>query len=133
MKKSEIIKFSVPLHVEMPTRKKPKRKWYLNLNRYRNTHFLVLAKAKRDYADTIDIPKFKADKIRVTYWFYPKDARLTDTRNVTTIIDKFLMDAIVTRGYLPDDNYNHVCYGGDDFVEIDRVNPRVEVEIEILK
>ena len=129
----EKIRFSVPLHVDMPTRKQPGRKWYLNLNRYRNTHFLVLAKAKRDYSKSVEIPKFKADSIKVTYWLYPKDARLTDIRNVTDVVNKFLLDAIVTKGYIPDDNYNHVCHGGDYFVKIDRDYPRVDVEIEILK
>ena len=119
-------KIIAPLRV-----KQTKLKMYtLNLNTYRNTHFQVLNKVKKEYKAAItdqlkDKPHFHNVKIR--YVLYVKTNRLCDISNVLSIHDKFFCDALVELDKLPEDNYQHLqdvqyCYGGKD-----KDNPRVEI------
>jgi len=122
-----MVKFSVPLEVWISANKK----FILNLNNYRNTHYQTLNKAKQEYAKLISplIPIFKADKVRVEYVLYTKTKRKIDISNPCCIADKFVCDVLVDKGCIPDDDYRHVvevkyAYGG-----IDPKDPRVEVTI----
>lgn len=67
--------------------------------------------------------------IFITYILYSGSKRRRDLRNITTVIDKFLCDALVAYGIIPDDNCN-ICNGFMDlYGGIDKDNPRVEVYI----
>lgn len=50
-------------------------------------------------------------------------------RNITTVVDKFLCDALQEYKIIPDDNCNICCKFIDEFGGIDKNNPRVEVHI----
>jgi len=106
----------------------------LNLNNYRNTHHRVLSAAKRNYSDifmSLDIPYRRYEKIRLHYKIYPASKRKFDIMNVICIQDKFLCDAMVKRGMIPDDNTKHMPKMPSAVVmPVDRINPRIEVEIE---
>lgn len=111
-----------------------KKKYFiLNLNNYRNTHFFVLNKAKIVYKEMMQeqlskLNKYK--KIRIKYTLYPKTNHLTDIGNVTSIHQKLFEDALVETGLLEDDNYLFIIGSTQAFGEIDKDNPRVEIEIE---
>jgi len=117
-----------PLRVQVT-----KQKWFvLNLNQYRNTHFHVLNKAKAVYKKMI------ADQlsglviitpIHITYTLYPKTKRMTDIGNVCSIHQKFFEDALTEFGLIEDDNYKFIPSTGYKFCEVDKHNPRVEIEI----
>jgi len=120
---------SLPLHVPISK----KKRFYLNLNNYRNAHFRVLSLAKHRFHDAVKaqiltLPKL--GRVHLTYTLYPPTAQRRDTGNVCSIVDKFFSDSLVTLGRLNDDNSTIVlkiehCYG-----MVDKSNPRVEVAIE---
>ncbi len=109
------------------------KEFILNLNRFRNTHYQTLNKAKIEYFHMITeqilaLPKF--EKIRLSYKVFAKDKRKFDLDNVCSIHAKFFQDSLAELGRIPEDNYlyvveSHHCFGG-----IDRDNPRVEITIE---
>jgi len=109
------------------------KKFILNLNQYRNTHFYTLNKAKVVYKEEISVqfPGLAINPpIQVTYIYFPKTARKTDIGNVLSIHQKFFEDALVEGGYLVDDNYDYIPRTIFRFGEVDKENPRVEIHIE---
>lgn len=118
--------------LEVPTGKK---KFILNLNNYRNTHYILLNKAKQNYFYMIKshLKHLKGknyDKAILTYTLYPKSARLTDLDNVISIHQKFFQDALVKEKVIKEDNYKHISHNIQKFGAIDKNNPRVEIEID---
>lgn len=118
-----------PLYLDMGVKKI--RRYYFNLNQYRNWHFLVSNKLKTQYKSLMlpQIESLRYDKIKLELTYFKPSKRKTDRSNVLSIHEKFFCDALVESGCLEDDN--------DDFLEsthyysggIDRINPRVEIKI----
>lgn len=109
-----------------------KKKFSLNLNVYRNTHYQTLNRAKRLYkehmkAQILELPKLK--QIEVRYTVFPKTRRLFDLGNVCSVVDKFFLDALVELGILVDDNYTIVTHTTNAFGEVCKHNPHVRIQI----
>lgn len=126
--KQELI--SSPLDV--PVTKTTGKKFILNLNNYRNTHFQTLNKAKKVYKELISqsilgLPAF--NKIKLEFTLYPRTNRLTDLDNVCSVHNKFFADALVELGKLPDDTYKHIVECNYKFGSVDKMNPRVDITI----
>lgn len=120
---------SLPLTVRVSR----KKTFSLNLNSYRNTHYLVLNNAKIAFKEAVahlvkPLPFY--EKIRLTYTLYPKTLHLMDVSNVCSVVDKFFSDSLVEFGKLSDDNYNFLPEVNFRFGSLDRSNPRVDVFIE---
>jgi Holliday junction resolvase RusA-like endonuclease len=123
------VKIVAPLSVQQSK----KKRFSLNLNVYRNSHFFTLNKAKKDYKAEIQsqfagIPVMQ--RVELTFTLYPKTKRLCDISNVLSIHDKFFCDALVEAGKIPDDNYLHLKKVTYMMGEVDKDNPRVEIFIE---
>jgi hypothetical protein len=104
-----MIQFSLPLQIRVSQ----KKHFILNLNQYRNAHFRTLDKAKKEYSNLVydlDLPRVKYDKIQIHYDIFPKSSRAYDLMNVVSVIDKFVCDAIVDIGIIPDDNISHIPF-----------------------
>lgn len=108
------------------------KSWILNLNNYRNApHFLLndtkkLYKAHmRDQIDTLP----PLQKVAVRFTLFPQTRRKTDTPNVCAIHDKYFMDALVEFGKLPNDTFEYYVETGYRFGQVDKHNPRVDIEI----
>jgi len=109
-----------------------RKKFILNLNQYRNTHFRVLNYAKALYKNWMEkqIKKAKkCERILCVYKVYHSSKRNYDVGNVCCVHEKFFEDAFVELGKLPDDNRDYIplviyMRGG-----IDKDNPRVEIEV----
>lgn len=119
---------SVPLKVQISK----KGYFALNLNVYRNAHYMTLNKAKVIFKELIipflvQIPKLKCCSLE--YVLYPKTNRLCDVSNVCSIVDKFFSDAFVESGHLEDDNYTFIKDIKYRFGAVDPENPRVDVII----
>lgn len=106
----------------------------LNLNEYRNAPYFKLNQAKIAFKQDINVnyqisqlPKL--NKVRLVYIVYFDRNALFDVANVCSVVDKFFSDALVEAGKLEDDNYHYVTEVIYKFGGIDKVNPRVEVEI----
>ena len=124
-------KIICPLFITRNTRK-GKKKFYLNMNNFRNWHFQVSNKLKQEFKEIISpqLEGIKYDRIdHMTYTlFYPNKIR-RDKMNVVAVIDKFAMDAMVECGVIEDDNDKFV--GPVTIFEptIDKLDPRVEITI----
>ena len=109
-----------------------KKKFIMNLNNYRNAHYQALNNAKIAYkaalADQIANMR-RMVMVRIHYTLYPKTRRLTDIGNVISIHKKFFEDAMVEFGKLEDDNYKFITSSSESFGEVDKSNPRVEIEV----
>ena len=106
--------------------------WILNLNQYRNTYFRTLNTVKINYKKFMQSqiaigPSYK--RVACIYTVYPPNKRNFDLGNVCCIHQKFFEDALVELGKLPDDNINHIPLVIYQFGEIDKLNPRVEIEV----
>lgn len=89
-----------------------KKDWILNLNNYRNAHYLVLNKAKVNFKELVTteiskLPVFE-ELFNIEYVLYRDTHRHCDVANVCSIVDKFFCDALVEAGKLPDDNYDYL-------------------------
>lgn len=120
---------NLPLWVQTSTNKI----FFINLNKYRNTHFRVLSVAKKEFE--IEIQKQvkninkKFSKIQLVYTLYKDNHRRCDVNNICTIADKFFCDTLVKHKKLVDDDYKHLPASIFRWGGIDKDNPRVEVEI----
>ncbi len=133
------MKIILPLYVTLP-RKKGDRIWILNLNSYRNTHFHVLNQAKVAWKDIVisaisasgilcgDLPH--TPPYRFIYTVFPSSNRKFDLSNVLPVVQKFTDDALIEYGIITDDSYKIIPEIVYKFGGVDKVNPRVELEIE---
>lgn len=121
---------SLQLPLRVPVSKK--KDFILNLNQYRNTHFLVLNKAKAEFKSLVtplikNLPEMK--RAFFVYTVFPKTKALSDVANYCSVVDKFFSDALVEAGKLPDDNFLFVPQVIYSFGSVDSVNPRVMVDV----
>ncbi len=135
------MKLILPLFVDIPHKKSPDKRFYLGLNPYRNTHFQTLNKAKKLYADEVkkivlasagenwEKAKTIVSPFRFVYTIYPATGRKFDLANVLPIIQKFTDDALIDLGIISDDSWKVIKAIDYRFGEIDRINPRCELEI----
>lgn len=79
-----------------------KKKISLNLNWYRNAHYMTLNKTKQNYFPTSASP-FKGKKISIAYRMIWNSNRKTDFMNWITIADKYFLDWLVMWKYIPED------------------------------
>ena len=112
-----------------------KKRFSINMNKYRISHFMVLNKAKKEYKlkmhDQITLlPVF--NKISLEYQFTLPNKRLTDTDNLASIQAKFFQDALVEYGRISDDNYTKVSCNGYNVIGIDKHNARCDIIIKEL-
>ena len=123
--------FYLPTFVMLSRVTKKDKRLDLNLNVYRNLHPMVNNQVKQIF-EPIQGEVFTAEKIRISYYVEKKMRRLFDTKNITTVVDKFFCDWLVKNGCIPDDNFMHVCYGSEDGI-MGCVTDRVIATVEILR
>lgn len=127
---SEPVKISMPLYFE--TGKKKITRNYINLNGYRNWHFLVSNDLKKAYKlrAWIDIRNLKfKNKINLEFILWKADNRIGDRSNVLSIHEKFFCDALTECGCIPDDNDNYIEKTTYRTGGVDKMNPRVDIII----
>ena len=121
-----------PTYVVLPMKTKKDKKISINLNTYRNLHFLVESKAKklfkeimRKQLEGIEIQT----PVEVSYKVYKASNRRLDKMNVISITSKYLMDAVTEFGCWEDDDDTNIKKEILLPTEVDKKNPRVVVEI----
>jgi hypothetical protein len=131
------MKLTLPLSVTLPRKTKADRVFICNLNVYRNSHHMTLNPAKVAYKEQVAFAyalagarKLPEPPYRFTYTVFPSTRRAFDLGNVCSIIQKFTDDALIDLGVLTDDNFKIVREVNYRFGDVDKVNPRCELEIE---
>jgi hypothetical protein len=97
--------------IEYPTFTRKGKSVKLSQNIFKKMHWGPQAKCKKDYADLVEgfvdsLPEF--NWIRPKYTLYFEGNRPKDLDNYWFPVHKFLMDAIVERGKIEDDNFKFV-------------------------
>lgn len=69
--------------------------------------------------------------VRMTYRWYEKDRR-RDLDNVSSFGRKVIQDALVDTGVIQNDGWKEITGFSDEFY-VDKKNPRIEVEIEVIE
>ena len=122
---------NIPISVNVSKNKKVP----LNLNTYRNLHFQANNKAKHELLAAIKMRSFFDGQMpqppfEFIYKIYRKDKRRSDLMNIGSVLDKYVSDALVTLGYISDDNTDiikkvTIIDGG-----VDKNNPHARLEIK---
>ena len=130
-----ISKFNTPFAVYLPRVKSKDKRIAINLNTYRNLHFLVNNQAKTVYKKMmaeqlegliIEVP------VEITYQVFKPSKRSLDKMNVVSIASKFFLDAVTEFGCWDDDNDDNVKTEIILPTELDKDNPRVEITIKTI-
>lgn len=129
------MKIILPLSVTLPRKTKADKVFILNLNVYRNCHHMTLNQAKIAYAALVE--RAVADlfhepippPLSFTYTVYAGSGRKFDLSNVLSVVQKFTDDALISVGFIPDDNYKIIPCIDYRFGGVDKNFPRVELEI----
>lgn len=135
MESKTTIILTCPLYVDLPRKTKKDKRVYINMNSYRNLHFLVNNQVKKMYLEAVREQLEGVviqTPVEVTYKVYKKTARRLDKMNVVAITSKYLLDAITELGCWEDDNDEHVKTEVILPTELDRDNGRVEVTIKTI-
>lgn len=126
------IKLILPLYIEIPRKTKKDKKWILNMNNYRNTHYRVCNEAKIAYskliAELVD-EVYKFEKCKLEFKYFHKNKGRVDKSNPCSVIEKFACDALTELGFWDDDDSSRIpetlyLWGG-----VSPENPRCELTI----
>lgn len=132
-----MINITLPLHIMIPRKTKADKKWILNLNNYRNTHYQVLSDAKIEYSKVVKKEIGGVDwkiieKAKIIFEYYHGSKRRVDKSNPCSIIEKFACDALTDIGLWVDDDSEHIPITEYRWGGVDKNNPRCELIIEEL-
>ncbi len=105
-----IKEITLPAFLIQPRKTKADKRYSLDLNQYRNWNFRVSNILKVQFKEeNKDLFDFKASKINsIKYQITYPDKGRHDKMNIISVVDKFLMDALVEYGCIPDDNDNYI-------------------------
>lgn len=125
----------VPLLDEDGNRVKKAKRYYLNMNNYRNWHHFLEGAIKKWY--TAEMQKQMSEDIffknvKCYLFYFVPNKKKRDRNNVLIIHDKYFMDALTTFGCMEDDNDNFVHSTSFHAGGMDKEHPRVEIFIEEL-
>jgi hypothetical protein len=132
------MKLILPLSVVLPRKTKEDKKIMLNLNTFRNLHYMSMNQAKIEWskivANAISYDEIEAweynPPLIFTYTVFANDGRKFDLGNILPAIQKFTDDALVEIGEIEDDNYHIIGAINYRFGGIDKGNGRVELQID---
>jgi hypothetical protein len=105
------IKIKVPLFVMLPKKTKKDKKVWLNLNVYRNLHYITENECKKQFYLDIknSLPQEKITKFDVSCQIFKSLSKKgvkkkLDKSNVYSVLSKYFFDSLVENGNLNDDN-----------------------------
>lgn len=120
-----------PNYLEMWVKKR--KKYYLNLNNYRNRHFIVSNNLKILFKKQIQeqIQNIKPIKwqIELQFEYFARSKLVGDLENHCIVIQKFLQDTLVENWIIQEDTCYFISKVIYLYWGIDKDNPRVEAII----
>jgi hypothetical protein len=128
-----LYKVNSPIAVYLPRKTKKDRRIALNLNIWRNLHYIVSNQAKQAYRDLmkehLDGLVF-SEPIALTFVLFKQNKRQIDRSNVLCIVEKCFCDALTYYKCIPDDNDEFIISTSYFTGKLDKDNPRAEVYIK---
>lgn len=127
------MKIILPLYVTLPRKTKADRKMIINLNNYRNWHYIINNQIKEIYTEQLkdQLSNLKiTGQIKLRFILYKASNRISDRSNVLSIQEKFFCDAMTHYGCILDDNDEIIVSTTYLSGGIDKENPRVEVYVD---
>lgn len=123
------MKLVLPIYYEQEFKTKKNKSFLVGLNWYRNAHYMISNKVKHWYHNEVakQINGERFNKIRVQYDVYAQ-RKGTDGPNIRSILEKFVLDGLVTHGVIEDDKIG-ILVGDSSNYYIDGDNPRIEIII----
>lgn len=110
------------------------KKVLVSLNWFRNAHYGIKDKVKKQYHEIVfeqlrgaRKPFDKRIGVKYQLWYKRGDC---DLMNVVSVLDKFLLDALVQAGMIKDDNVNKYISCHAEVSGKDSENPRLICIIE---
>jgi Holliday junction resolvase RusA-like endonuclease len=127
-------KFILPIYgVVAPT--KNNKNCALTFNWSRGAGHWAYSKAKKKFAIMMQPQLDSFDKIegvlKINYRYYAK-RKGTDLDNFSIIARKFFQDCLSKSGLIEDDNCNFIVKNSEEYMGIDKDNPRVEAIITVI-
>lgn len=127
-------KLVVPYYYFQERKKKKSRNIMLGMNWYRNANHHLSNDIKKHYHEIVrnQLESFEGDSIckyRIKYRLFYK-SKSQDMMNIISVIDKFVQDGLVEFGLVKDDNVQYCKRVVCEVVEQEKVNPRIEIELE---
>lgn len=115
-KKPKQLTIEHPLYISIPRKTKEAKKVAINLNIYRNLHYLVNNQCKKIAKDNVENYLKNTgqsgiifDKpVNITFKIIKESKRKLDKSNVYAVAAKYFYDALVELGVLVDDNDNFI-------------------------
>lgn len=112
------------------------KKDLVGMNKFRNYHFYKKNEIKKHYHKLIetalkDKNYIGLEQYKVHYKLHYKTASC-DAMNIISMIDKFLNDALQEIKLISNDNVGYYKKGSWEVAGVDKLNPRIEIEIEEL-
>lgn len=129
--------FDLPLYLTFTYKTKKPKTIAVNINWYRNAHHIELNNAKKMYSELMreQIKSFEplpeGVKIRVHYQYYAARNNNPDLDNFVGAAKKFFQDAMVSHGFIPEDNVNVIYKNSEEYMGIDRENPRIVARVYV--
>ena len=122
------ITVTVPIYWQVTKKKKV----LVAMNWLRNAHFMVSNNVKRGYLSVVKAQVTPSTKMfrkcHIHYTIYLK-RKGTDGGNVRSVIEKFVLDALVKCKVIEDDTFDIVVSDSSEY-HLDRNNPRAEITIK---
>ena len=105
----------------------------VGMNAYRNWHYLVSAKFKREFGELVDtqvlehVPLTKPYTLHMKVYYKNPNC---DGSNVVALIEKVFLDALISAGVLPNDTVQWHLGTTWEIAGQDKINPRCELTIK---
>jgi hypothetical protein len=132
-----MITLTIPVYFTNVYKTKPSKTFLVSLNWYRNAFYHEQNKVKKYFHDLIEdqlvgnttvIP----DKYKVSYSYYYKNSA-SDLANVTPMCSKWVNDVLQDLNIVQNDNVKFLVEETHKAIAQDRENPRVDIQITIIK
>jgi len=136
MGKQLMVVLDMPIII--PKKTKVDGKCTLSMNWYRNAHHFESSKVKGLVKDQVEkyLIETKQDKmqfnkpVRVCFQYFKRTAIRTDTSNFFAVGAKFVYDALVELGVIPDDDSEFIVYEEQLKTIKDKEHPRMVFKFE---
>lgn len=96
-------------------------------NMYAGNQMKKKSETKINLSILRDLKRWKTDKMIFLKFLWVEQNTRRDLDNIA-FAKKFILDALVKSGTIPNDGWKNVLGFRDDF-SVDKINPRIEVEI----